>query len=96
MVDDPLDEAHSDNGLPSPKLSEHPLPMDVPHFLQPACQLVTTVNGSGPRASADDCTTRMEKRLTHPERGEMTFRTVIETMGGHDLNHLKPLETAAA
>ena len=55
---------------------------------------ITTVNGSGPRASANDCTTRMEKKLTHPERGDMTFRTVIETMGGHDLNHLKPLETA--
>jgi len=38
----------------------------------------------------------MEKKLTHPERGDMTFRTVIETMGGHDLNHLNQLETAAA
>ncbi len=35
VADDPLDDAHSDNGLPGPKLSEHPLPMDVPHFLQP-------------------------------------------------------------
>jgi hypothetical protein len=31
------------------------------------------------------------KKLTHPERGEMTFQTVIETMAGHDLNHLKQL-----
>ena len=62
----------------------------------PACQLLTTVNGSGPRASADNCTTRMEKKLTHPERGDMTLRTVIEIMGGHDLNHLNQLETAAA
>jgi hypothetical protein len=38
----------------------------------------------------------MEKKLTHSERGDMPFRTVIETMGGDDLNHLKPLETAAA
>jgi len=30
------------------------------------------------------------------ERGDMTFRTVIEAMGGHDLNHLKQLETAVA
>jgi len=36
------------------------------------------------------------KKLTHPERGDMTFRTVIETMCGHDFNHLKQLETAAA
>jgi len=36
------------------------------------------------------------KRLTHPERGEMTFKTVVETMGGHDLNHVKQLEAIAA
>jgi hypothetical protein len=35
------------------------------------------------------------KKLTHPERGEMTFQTVVETMGGHDLNHLNQLETIA-
>jgi uncharacterized damage-inducible protein DinB len=28
------------------------------------------------------------KLLTHPERGEMTFQVVVETMAGHDLNHL--------
>jgi hypothetical protein len=38
----------------------------------------------------------LQKRLTHPERGEMTFQTVIETMGGHDLNHLRQLETLTA
>jgi len=36
-----------------------------------------------------------EKRLTHPERGEMTFKTLVETMGGHDLNHLKQVEAIA-
>jgi len=35
------------------------------------------------------------KKLSHPERGEMTFRTVVETMGGHDLNHIAQLETIA-
>ncbi len=34
----------------------------------------------------------MAKRVTHPERGEMTFRTIIETMAGHDLNHIPQLE----
>lgn len=29
---------------------------------------------------------------THPERGSMTFWTIIETMAGHDLNHLAQLE----
>jgi hypothetical protein len=33
---------------------------------------------------------------THPERGPMTFGTIVETMGGHDLNHLKQLETVAS
>ncbi len=36
------------------------------------------------------------KRVTHPERGEMTFKTLVETMGGHDLNHVKQLETIVA
>lgn len=35
------------------------------------------------------------RKLSHPERGEMTFRTIVETMGGHDLNHLGQLEKAA-
>jgi DinB family protein len=36
------------------------------------------------------------RKLSHPERGEMTFQTVVETMGGHDLNHLAQIETIAA
>ncbi len=36
------------------------------------------------------------KLLTHPERGEMTLRVVVETMGGHDLNHLRQLEGIAS
>ncbi len=35
------------------------------------------------------------KTVTHPERGTMTFQTVVETMAGHDLNHLKQLERMA-
>ncbi len=29
------------------------------------------------------------KPVTHPERGTMTVRTIMETMAGHDLNHLQ-------
>jgi hypothetical protein len=36
------------------------------------------------------------KRLTHPERGEMSFHVLVETMGGHDINHLRQLESIAA
>jgi uncharacterized damage-inducible protein DinB len=35
------------------------------------------------------------KPLTHPERGTMTFRTLVETMGGHDLNHIAQIEAMA-
>jgi DinB superfamily len=37
-----------------------------------------------------------ERELTHPERGRQTFRTLVETMAGHDLNHLDQLEKIAA
>jgi uncharacterized damage-inducible protein DinB len=36
-----------------------------------------------------------ERTMTHPERGTMTFRTVVETMAGHDLNHLGQLRRIA-
>ena len=36
------------------------------------------------------------RTLTHPERGDMTFQVVIETMGGHDLNHLGQIERIAS
>jgi len=35
------------------------------------------------------------RKVTHPERGEMTFKTIVETMGGHDINHLRQLESIA-
>ncbi len=38
---------------------------------------------------------QMQRKVTHPERGEMTFATIVETMAGHDLNHLKQLEEIA-
>jgi DinB superfamily len=36
------------------------------------------------------------RRTTHPERGTMTFWTVVETMAGHDINHLQQIERLAA
>lgn len=35
------------------------------------------------------------KPVTHPERGAMTFQTIVETMAGHDLNHLAQLKRIA-
>lgn len=37
----------------------------------------------------------MDKKVTHPERGEMTFRVIVETMAGHDINHVLQLEAIA-
>jgi hypothetical protein len=36
------------------------------------------------------------RATTHPERGTMTFQTILETMAGHDLNHLAQLEKLVA
>jgi DinB superfamily len=35
------------------------------------------------------------KVVNHLERGDMTFGTIVETMGGHDINHLKQMEAIA-
>jgi len=34
--------------------------------------------------------------VIHPERGAMTFQTIVETMAGHDLNHLGQLKRIAS
>jgi hypothetical protein len=39
--------------------------------------------------------TAAERKVTHPERGTMTFQTIVETMAGHDRNHLGQLERIA-
>lgn len=36
-----------------------------------------------------------QRPVTHPERGTMTFLTIVETMAGHDLNHLGQLRKIA-
>ena len=38
----------------------------------------------------------MEKPVSHPERGEMKFRDMIQLIVGHDLNHLQQLEKLAS
>jgi hypothetical protein len=42
------------------------------------------IGGALPRAA--------KRPVTHPERGAMTFLTLVETMAGHDLNHLAQLK----
>jgi uncharacterized damage-inducible protein DinB len=38
----------------------------------------------------------LQKAVTHPERGTMTVRTIVETMAGHDLNHLGQVAVLAS
>src|SRR5262249_25992105 len=38
---------------------------------------------------------QMSRPLTHPERGGMILRTLVETAAGHDINHLRQLEALA-
>ncbi len=38
----------------------------------------------------------MAKPVTHPERGTMTLQTIIETIAGHDRNHIKQIEAIAS
>lgn len=38
----------------------------------------------------------LPKAVTHPERGSMTFKTILETMAGHDLNHLAQITALLA
>ncbi|HUB30789.1 MAG TPA: DinB family protein [Terracidiphilus sp.] len=35
------------------------------------------------------------RTVMHPERGAMTFQTIVETMAGHDLNHIAQLKRIA-
>jgi hypothetical protein len=37
----------------------------------------------------------LKRPVTHPERGAMTLQTIVETMAGHDLNHIAQLEKLA-
>src|SRR5580698_1876203 len=37
-----------------------------------------------------------DRPTTHPERGDMKLWTIVETMAGHDINHLQQLERLTA
>ncbi len=37
----------------------------------------------------------LAKPVTHPERGEHTLGVIVETMAGHDINHIRQLEAIA-
>ena len=48
---------------------------------------IALIRGLSPQA--------FSRKVTHPERGEMTLKVIVETMAGHDLNHLRQIESIA-
>lgn len=38
----------------------------------------------------------LSRPATHPERGNLTMQSIMQTIAGHDLNHLKQLEEITA
>jgi hypothetical protein len=61
-----------------------------------ALQLFTVLREWNLLLIRDALPAAMNRPVTHPERGEMTFGTLVETMAGHDLNHLAQLQRLAA
>jgi len=61
-----------------------------------AVELFRTLRGWNVKLVTGVAQKDLEKKVVHPERGEETFRTIVETMAGHDLNHRQQLEEIAA
>jgi hypothetical protein len=64
-----------------------------------AVEVFTTLRGWNLRLIRAALPRAADRPVTHPERGTMTFLNLVETMAGHDLNHLgqlKRLTEAAA
>src|SRR5580698_7744158 len=57
-----------------------------------ALEVFSTLRGWNLRLIGQALPEAAERPTTHPERGAMTFLTIVETMAGHDLNHLGQLK----
>jgi uncharacterized damage-inducible protein DinB len=61
-----------------------------------ALEVFSALRGWNLRLFEDALPGAADRPMVHPERGAMTFMTVVETMAGHDLNHLGQLKRLAA
>jgi hypothetical protein len=61
-----------------------------------ACRLFTALREWNLLLIASLAPEEWSKPVSHPERGAMTYLTIVETMAGHDLNHIAQIETIAA
>jgi uncharacterized damage-inducible protein DinB len=59
---------------------------------QSALAVFTAVRNFNVKLIASLAPEALSKPVTHPERGTMTFESIVETMGGHDLNHIAQIE----
>jgi uncharacterized damage-inducible protein DinB len=64
--------------------------------LPSALQLFATLRGWNIQLVKSLTPEDFKHPLSHPERGAMTFRTLVETMAGHDLNHLGQIQALAS
>ncbi len=64
--------------------------------VQSALAVFTSVRDFNVKLIASLPPEAFSKPVSHPERGTMTFETIVETMGGHDLNHIGQIEKIAA
>jgi hypothetical protein len=60
-----------------------------------ALEVFTALRGWNLRLIGAALPVAANRPTTHPERGTMTFQTIVETMAGHDLNHLDQLRKLA-
>lgn len=67
----------------------------VAYDIQSAMAAFIALRNLNVRLIASLPTESFSKPATHPERGTLTFGTIVETMGGHDLNHLGQIEKIA-
>jgi hypothetical protein len=63
---------------------------------QSALAVFTAVRDFNTKLIASLPSEAFSKSVSHPERGTMTFQTIVETMGGHDLNHIAQIEKIGA
>ena len=61
-----------------------------------ALEAFTAVRGWNMRLIDASLPAASGRLATHPERGTMSFETIVETMAGHDLNHLAQLQRIAS
>jgi hypothetical protein len=61
-----------------------------------ALEVFRTLRGWNLRLIGASLPSAADRPVTHPERGTMTFLTLVETMAGHDLNHLAQLQKIVA